>query len=64
MALGSAAIVQLIMLVSDLLILAPVQYAKIKGMVADGSLTDQQVDNLILAAEKDSDTLIAEIDNL
>jgi hypothetical protein len=64
MALTSAAIIELIILVSDLLVIAPIQYAKLKKAVTDGTLTDEQVDAMILASEKSSDELIAEIDNL
>jgi hypothetical protein len=60
----AAAIIQLIMLITDLLVIAPIQYAKLKKAVTDGTLTDEQVDAMIAASEKDSDTLIAEIDNL
>jgi hypothetical protein len=60
----AAAIIQLIMLITDLLVIAPIQYAKLKKAVMDGTLTDEQVDAMIAASEKDSDTLIAEIDNL
>lgn len=62
--MGSAQIIQLIFLISDLLVLAPIQYAKLKEAVQDGNLTDAQVDQLIAAAEQSSDALIAEIDNL
>jgi len=62
--MGAAQIIQLIFLVSDLLVIAPVQYAKLKKAVTDGTLTDEQVNALIAASEKDSDALIAELDNL
>ena len=60
----AAAIVQLIMLITDLLVIAPIQYAKLKKAVSNGSLTSQQVDALILASEKSSDDLIAAVDDL
>jgi hypothetical protein len=60
----AVAIIQLIMLITDLLVIAPIQYAKLKKAVTDGTLTDEQVDAMIAASEKDSDSLIAEIDNL
>lgn len=64
MALSSAAIVQLIMLVTDLMVIAPLQFAKLKQAVADGTLTDDQIDAMISASETSSDALINEIDNL
>ena len=62
--MGSAAIIQLIMLVSDLMVIAPVQYAKLKKLASDGTLTDEQVDQMIAAAEKSSDDLLAKIDSI
>jgi hypothetical protein len=62
--MGAAQIIQLIFLISDLLVLAPIQYAKLKKAVEDGTLTDDQVDVLIEASEKSSDELIAAIDDL
>ena len=64
MALSSVMIMELIMLVSDLIIIAPIQYAKLKKAVNDGSLTNEQVEKLIAASEQTTDDLIAEIDNL
>lgn len=60
----AAQVIQLIILVSDLLVIAPVQYAKLKKMVMDGQLTEEQIDTLIAASEQDSNTLIGAIDNL
>jgi len=64
MALTSVMIMELIMLVSDLVIIAPIQYAKLKKAVSDGSLTDEQVEGLITASEKTTDDLIAAVDDL
>ena len=57
-------IIQLIFLISDLIVIAPIQYAKLRQAVSDGSLTNEQVDTLIAASEKSSDELIAAIDDL
>lgn len=64
MALGSAQILSLIFLASDLMVIAPVQWAKLKRLASDGSLTDEQVDALLVASETTSDNLIAVIDDL
>ena len=64
MALTSVMIMELIMLVSDLVIIAPIQYAKLKKAVSDGTLTDEQVEKLLVASKQKTDVLIAEIDNL
>jgi hypothetical protein len=64
MALSSVMILELIMLVSDLMVIAPAQYAKLKKAVSDGTLTEEQVDTLIAASEKTTDELIAAVDDL
>jgi len=64
MALSSVAILELIMLVTDLVVIAPIQYAKLKKAVSDGTLTDEQVDKLIVASKQTTDDLIGAIDNL
>jgi len=64
MALTSVAILELIMLVSDLIVIAPIQYAKLKKAVTDGTLTDEQVDGLIAASKQTTDDLIGAIDDL
>ena len=58
------AILQLIFLISDLLVIAPLQYAKLKKAIEDGTLTEEQIDTLIVASEGKSDDLIAAIDDL
>ena len=58
------AIMQLIFLVSDLLVIAPLQYAKLKKAIDDGTLTEEQIDTLIAASEQESGDLIAAIDDL
>jgi hypothetical protein len=62
--LSAGTVLQLIMLISDLMIIAPIQYAKLKEAIADGTLTEEQVDALLVASEKESDDLIAAIDDL
>ena len=64
MALTSVMIMELIMLVSDLVVIAPIQYAKLKKAISDGSLTDEQVEGLVVASEQTTDNLIAAIDDL
>jgi len=64
MVLTSAQILSLIFLATDLMVIAPVQWAKLKRMASDGSLTDGQVNALLVASETTSDNLIAVIDNL
>ncbi len=64
MALTSVMILELIMLATDLMVIAPVQWAKLKKAVSEGTITDEQVDKLIAASEQTTDDLIAAVDNL
>lgn len=60
----TAAILQLIFLVSDLMVIAPMQYAKLKDAVNADTLTEQQINDLISVSEGKSDKLIGAIDDL
>ena len=57
-------IMELIFLISDLMVIAPLQYAKLKEALEAGTLTNEQVEILIKASESTTNDLIAEIDNL
>jgi hypothetical protein len=62
--LSAGAILQLFVILTDMMIIAPVQYLKLKNAIKDGSLTEEQVDTLIVASEETSDDLIAAIGDL